>query len=185
MPRTDEHYPRHLSFSLAEDSVLTWHTITTNDSDSDPDDLPTQFATQTLSAKRTLNLRLALTNLSTQTADWTRSQLDVLHEFLPYAERNADKLSDSYQPRFEGLQALQAGLEGLLRDEKEQLEEGSKELETLAAKLEYEIDGLKSRIEDVEAGVEDFERAVGRVEDRVTELEKEGHEGKGWGCNMM
>lgn len=181
-PRIDEHYPRHLSFSLAEDSVLTWRAMIANDSDSDNDDLATQFAAQNLSAKSTLNLRLALKQLSTETADWTRAQLDVLHEFLPYAERNADQLSDSYQPRFEGLQALQAGIEGLLRDEKEQLEEGSKELETLAAKLEYEIDGLKSRIEDVEAGVEDFERSVGRVEDRVTELEKDGHDGKGWGC---
>jgi hypothetical protein len=181
-PRIDDHYPRHLSFSLAEDSVLTWRTMTTGDSDSDTDELAAQFAAQELSAKSTLSLRLALKQLSSETADWTRAQLDVLHEFLPYAERNADKLSSSYEPRHEGLQALQADVEGLLRDEKEQLEEGSKELETLAAKLEYEIDGLKGRIEDVEAGVDDFERSVDRVEDRVTELEKDGHEGRDWGC---
>jgi hypothetical protein len=184
-PRLDEHYPRHLSFSLAEDSVLTWRDITVGDSDSDNEDPATQFAVQELSAKSNLNLRLALKQLSTETADWTRAQLDVLHEFLPYAERNADKLADTYQPRFEGLQALQAGVESLLRDEKEQLAEGSKELETLAAKLEYEIDGLKSRIEDVEAGVDDFERSVSRVEDRVTELEKDGHEGRDWGCTVQ
>jgi hypothetical protein len=181
-PRIDDHYPRHLSFSLAEDSVLTWRTMITGDSDSDTDELAAQFAAQELSAKSTLSLRLALKQLSSETADWTRAQLDVLHEFLPYAERNADKLSSSYEPRHEGLQTLQAGVEGLLRDEKEQLEEGSKELETLAAKLEYEIDGLKGRIEDVEAGVDDFERSVGRVEDRVTELEKDGHGGRDWGC---
>jgi hypothetical protein len=184
-PRLDEHYPRHLSFSLAEDSVLTWRDITVGDSDSDNEDPATQSAVQELSAKSNLNLRLVLKQLSTETADWTRAQLDVLHEFLPYAERNADKLADTYQPRFEGLQALQAGVESLLRDEKEQLEEGSKELETLAAKLEYEIDGLKSRIEDVEAGVDDFERSVSRVEDRVTELEKDGHEGRDWGCTVQ
>jgi hypothetical protein len=185
MPRIDEHYPRHLSFSLAEDSVLTWRGITVGDSDSDNEEPAAQFAVQELSAKTNLNLRLVLKELSTKTADWTRAQLDVLHEFLPYAERNADKLADTYQPRFEGLQSLQAGVESLLRDEKEQLEEGSKELETLAAKLEYEIDGLKSRIEDVEAGVDDFERSVGRVEDRVTELEKDGHEGRDWGCTVQ
>lgn len=185
IPRTDEHYPRNLSFSLAEDCVLTWRDITNADSDSDTDEPAAQFAVQELSAKSTLNLRLALRQLSTETADWTRTQLDVLHEFLPYAERNADKLTDSYEPRFEGLQSLQAGIETLLRDEKEQLQEGSKELETLAAKLEYEIDILKSRIEDVEAGVDDFERSVGRVEDRVTELEKEGHEGRDWGCTVQ
>lgn len=182
--RTDKHYPRHLSFSLAEDSVLTWRDIISNDDDSDSetDDPAKQFATQELISKSTLTLRLALRELSTSTADWTRTQLDSLHEFLPLAERNADKLSEIYQPRLGNLQALQAGLESLLREEKEQMEEGSKELETLAAKLEYEIGGLKSRIEDVEAGVGDFERSVGRVEDRVTELEKEGHEGRGWGC---
>jgi hypothetical protein len=184
-PRNDEQYPRHLSFSLAEDSVLTWRDITIGDSDSDGEDPATQFAVQDLSAKSNLNLRLVLKQLSTETVDWTRAQLEVLHEFLPYAERNAEKLADTYQPRFEGLRALQAGVEALLRDEKEQLEEGSKELETLAAKLEYEIDGLKSRIEDVEAGVDDFERSVGRVEDRVTELEKDGHEGRDWGCTVQ
>jgi hypothetical protein len=183
---TDDHYPRHLSFSLAEESVLTWRDITaTADSDSDSDDPVKQFAVQQLSAKSTLNLHLQLHTLSSETASWTRSQLSVLREFLPYAERNAVQLRESHLPRDEGLQALQAGIEALLRDERETLEEGGKELETLAAKLEYEIDGLRSRIEDVEAGVEDFERSVGRVEERVGELEKDGVEGKGWGCGVM
>jgi hypothetical protein len=183
---TDDHYPRHLSFSLAEESVLTWREITaTADSDSDSDDPVKQFAVQQLSAKSTLNLHLQLHTLSSETASWTRSQLSVLREFLPYAERNAVQLRESHLPRDEGLQALQAGIEALLRDERETLEEGGKELETLAAKLEYEIDGLRSRIEDVEAGVEDFERSVGRVEERVGELEKDGVEGKGWGCGVM
>jgi hypothetical protein len=184
--RTDDHYPRHLSFSLAEDSVLTWRDITaTADSDSDSDEPVKQFAVQELSAKSTLNLHLQLHTLSAETASWTRSQLSVLREFLPYAERNAVQLRESHLPRDEGLQALQAGIEALLRDERETLEEGGKELETLAAKLEYEIDGLRSRIEDVEAGVDDFERSVGRVEERVGELEKDGVEGKGWGCGVM
>ncbi|KAM0720169.1 hypothetical protein Q7P37_004305 [Cladosporium fusiforme] len=183
-PRTDAYYPRHLSFSLAEDSVLTWREIATlnSDSDSETDEPATQLATQELISASNLTLRLALKELSTSTADWTRTQLDALHQFLPLADRNADKLSETYQPRLEGLQAIQGGLESLLRDEKEQLEEGGKELETLAAKLEYEIGGLKGRVEDVEAGVGDFERSVERVEERVTELEKEGHKGRGWGC---
>jgi hypothetical protein len=33
--------------------------------------------------------------------------------------------------------------------------------------------------------VDDFERSVGRVEERVGELEKDGVEGKGWGCGVM
>lgn len=184
--RTDDHYPRHLSFSLAEDSVLTWRDITaTADSDSDSDEPAKQFAAQNLSAKANLNFHLQLHSLSTQTASWTRAQLSALREFLPYADRNAAQLRESHLPREEGLQALQGGLEALIRDEGEALQEGGKELETLAAKLEYEIDGLRSRIEDVEAGVEDFERSVGRVEERVGELEREGVEGKGWGCVLM
>lgn len=187
--RTDNHYPRHLSFSLAEDSVLTWRSIASNPSDttsdSETDEPFTQLATQELISKSTLTLRLALRELSTTTATWTSAQLDTLHDFLPLASHNADKLSSAYQPRLENLQALQAGLEGLLREEREQMEEGSKELETLAAKLEYEIGGLKGRVEDVEAGVGDFERSVQRVEERVAELEREGHEGGGWGCVLQ
>ena len=81
---------RHLSFSLAEDSVLTWRDITAKaDSDSDSDEPVKQFAAQELSAKATLNLHLQLQTLSADTASWTRAQLSVLREFLPYAERNA------------------------------------------------------------------------------------------------
>ncbi|KAL1582888.1 hypothetical protein WHR41_08384 [Cladosporium halotolerans] len=184
-PRPDEHYPRHLSFSLAEDSVLTWRELTASDSESESDDPAAQYAAQELRSKSTIDLRLALKQLSTDTADWTRAQLSMLQDIRPLAENNADRLVDTYQPRLESLQSLQANIEGLLRNEKEELEEGSKELETLAAKLEYEIDGLKSRVEDVEAGVSDFERSVGRVEDRVTELEKDGHGGRSWGCTVQ
>lgn len=181
-PRLDEHYPRHLSFSLAEDSVLTWNSLVDDpDDDSEAEDLAIQLATHKVKAKEAKSLRHALNDLELRTASWTRSQLSAIRDFLPLAEQNAQKLSEIYDPHLETLQSLQTKTESLLRDEREQLDEGAKELETLAAKLDYEINGLKSRIEDVETGVSDFERAVGRVEDRVTELEKEG-EGKGWNC---
>jgi len=117
--RTDDHYPRHLSFSLAEDSVLTWRDITAPvDSDSDSDEPVKQFAAQELSAKTNLNLHLQLHTISAETASWTRAQLSVLREFLPYADRNAAQLRETHLPRDEGLQALQGAIEALLRDER-------------------------------------------------------------------
>lgn len=181
-PQLDEHYRRHLSFSLAEDSVLTWTSLVDDpNDDSDSDDLGVQLATLKIHAKEAKSLRHTLNDLELHIASWTRHQLSAIREFLPLAEQNAQKLSEIYHPHLESLQSLQTNTEALLRDEREQLDEGAKELETLAAKLDYEINGLRSRIEDVETGVTDFERAVGRVEERVTQLEKDGT-GGAWGC---
>ncbi|OQO01918.1 hypothetical protein B0A48_12391 [Cryoendolithus antarcticus] len=169
-----EHYPRHLSFSLAEDSLLTWDPVVRHDDAvSDDDDLALHMATHELDAKTALTYNEAINEMTTNTAPWTTSQIAKLREILPLANHNADKLAEMYAPHLESLKGLQQHTEVMLRGEREALEEGGKELEQLAAKLEYEINGLKDRVEDVETGVGEFERSVRRVEDRVTELEKD------------
>ena len=182
-PAADESYPRHLSFSLAEDSVLTWRSLVqepASDSDSDYA-LTAQMAQQKLYAKTAINLRVALASISTDTVDWTTAQIKQLRQLLPLAEQNAEKLGQMYRPHLESLRSLQTNTEIMLREEREALAEGGKELETLASKLEYEINGLKDRVDEVDTNVRDFERSVARVEDRVTELEKDEQK-EGWSC---
>jgi len=182
--RSDDAYPRHLSFSLAEDSVLTWEDIAEDDGE-DFDDSKAQLAEQELLARQTKHIRLAISELGTITADWTQEQLRTLALLLQQADRDEDYLENSlHNPHLEHVNYLQTHSEGVLREQKERLEEGGKEVETLAAKLEYEINGLRGRVEDVEAGVSDFSEGVGRVEDRVKELEKDGEKRTGWGCVM-
>ncbi|TKA33351.1 hypothetical protein B0A50_00904 [Salinomyces thailandicus] len=178
--RSDDAYPRHLSFSLAEDSVLTWKTLIEDDTQGHYNDAKAQSASQDLIAKQAKTLRLAINTLSTDTVEWTQRQLDTIQNFLHQLDRDQEYLDDRVQnPYLEHVNYIQEHSEGVLREQRERLEEGGREIETLASKLEYEIEGLRGRIEDAGAGMNDFQKGVGRVEERVAELEREG-EGEGW-----
>ena len=179
--REDDFYPRHLSFSLAEASVLTWTSLADEDDEPYYADFKAQLAEEELQAKEAKHLRSAINEVNLETAGWTQEQLRILQGLLTQADRDQEMLERMYHEHMDPVKSLQTNSEALFRDEKERLEEGGKEIETLVAKLEYEINGLKSRVEDVEAGVGDFEKGVGRVEDRVTDLEKEGDK-PGWRC---
>jgi len=178
----DAGYPRHLSFSLAEDSVLGWDSVLEDDTGTYNDDLPAQLANEEAQANQAKDLRAAITKLSTVTTDWTQTQLGHLSGLLEKADRDHATVDEMYDPHQSRVGELQMHEESVLRDQRGRLEEDGKEVETLAAKLEYEISGLKGRVEDVQASVGDFEKGVRRVEDRVAELEKEGVKGARWGC---
>ncbi|KAK4950920.1 hypothetical protein LTR10_010913 [Elasticomyces elasticus] len=187
--RSSYAYPRHLSFSLAEESVLTWTSITTAEQniygiDDDEDEEPyTQLATQTLLAKTSTLLRLHLNDIDTSIAPWTQTQISSLTtSLLEPADRDIRQLHDDfYTPHSEQYNAAHGRSDGVLRQVREELEEGGKEIETLAAKLEYEIGELRGRVGDVGQGVLDYGKAVEGVEGRVKDMEKlEEREGEAW-----
>lgn len=182
--RLDEFYPRHLSFSLAEESVLTWTSLVADTYEPYVRDAKRGLAEQELRATDAKALRHAIAELSTETASWTQDQLRILRGLLAQADRDQQVLDALYYPHLNSMHSLQTSSEGVLRETRERMEEGGKEVETLAAKLDYEIGGLKGKVEDVEAGVGDFEKGVLRVEDRVKELERLGGRRRrvGWGC---
>lgn len=168
--------PRHLSFSLAEESLLTWEPL--GQDDYDPfSSTRAQLAEQQYIAAESKQLRHMIASLRLQTATWTSKELHQLQDNLERLDHDQDTLDEIYQPHLRTVRELQTHSDAMQREEKERLEEGVKEIETLAAKLEYEIDGLRGKVEDVEAGVTDFEKGVGRVERRVVEVEKEAENG--------
>ncbi|EME46108.1 hypothetical protein DOTSEDRAFT_70192 [Dothistroma septosporum NZE10] len=180
-PHSDLAFPRHLSFSLAEESVLQWSHLTDDILDPFYDQPAAQLAAEELTAKQAKQLRFMLNTLESQTGTWTTTEIVKLRDILDQCDRDQDKLDSMHDPHVQSVREIQVHSEAVLREEKERLEEGVKEIETLAAKLEYEIDGLRGKVEDVEAGVLDYEKGVGRVEERVRELEKES-EKQGWSC---
>lgn len=183
--RLDNAHARHLSFSLAEDSVLTWGAIVEDDEDldGDDDDLNVQLIHQEYLAKESKMLRHMINELSSNTATFTQNALLALDSLLEKLDGDQEPLELMYDNDVDRVRTLHNSSEGMIRAEKERLEEGSKEAETLASKLDYEINALRGRVEDVEAGVSDFERGVRRMEDRVKELEKAGGRGGSlWTC---
>ncbi|EME83182.1 uncharacterized protein MYCFIDRAFT_136754 [Pseudocercospora fijiensis CIRAD86] len=168
--------PRHLSFSLAEESLLTWEPL--GQDEYDPfSSTRAQLAEQQYIAAEARHLRRMINALQLQTATWTSKELHQLRETLERLDQDQDTLDELHQPHLRTVKELETHAGAVQREEKERLEEGVKEIETLAAKLEYEIGGLRGKVEDVEAGVSDFEKSVGRVEGRVMELEKEAANG--------
>lgn len=177
-------YPRHLSFSLAEDSVLSWTSLNASSSAISISDPRTELLDEKLTAESSKHLRHMINDLSTNTAAFSQAQLYTLTSLLTKYDDDQQTLDALYRPHVDHLHALQTDAEGIVRSEREALEEKGKEIEGLAAKLEYEINGLRAKVEDVEVGVQDFAKGVARVEDRVRELEKDAErdEQKGWRC---
>jgi hypothetical protein len=177
--------PRHLSFSLAEDSVLTWSSI--QEEVSPPpamNNLSYQnlLSTQESFLQHTATLSTQITTLNDSTTPWTQSQLSALSAVLAQASQDQETLVSLCQPLESHLQALRERSAAALREGREHIDEGVKEVETLGARLEYEINELRSKVEDVEVGVADFEKGVLRVEERVAELEAEGESDRRWTC---
>lgn len=178
-----EAYPRHLSFSLAEDSVLTWSDVVDKDAESYFTEPKDQLADEEYFAREAKALRQMLNTLNASTVAFTQTQLEAIHAVFSKLDMDEGSLEKQHQEYRNQVDGLRANSETLLRAEQERLEEAGKEIETLAAKLEYEINGLKGKVEDVTAGVGDFKTSVARVEERVRELEKdEAKAEEGWGC---
>lgn len=182
--RADDFYPRHLSFSLAEDSTTEKEEPFTAKAPERNAPLDEQFSFEAILSSDLKTMRQEIASLDQKDATWTRSQLFALRSLLDQADRDTRTIEQFCYPPLYQLQDLKDASAALLRDEKDALTEAGKELETIAARMEYEVGAMRGKIEDVEVGVQDFERAVGAVEDRVKELE-EGEDKGGKLCIIM
>ncbi|PSN66909.1 hypothetical protein BS50DRAFT_573696 [Corynespora cassiicola Philippines] len=176
--RTDDWYPRHLSFSIAEDSILTWPSITA--ADEDESSLEAAYAAQQLLSEDAKRLRLRLALLASTDASWVESRLQAVSVMDEQADNDIAELDELYQPRFEEYQALREDAHELISRERMQLQEAIRDLETLGAKLDYEISTLRSKVDDVEDGVKELEKQIDYVEDRARELEDVCAQREGW-----
>lgn len=179
--RHDDWWPRHLSFSIAEENILTWRSITTaTPKNSSTPSLTADLATQQLLSQDAKRLRDRLAMLSSLDAKWVDAHLSSVHSINIQADQDIAELDDMYFPRLEDYQALREDAHEIVSRERLQLQESVRDLETLGAKLDYEINTLRSKVDDVDDGVLELERQVDFVEDRYRELEGVCGEREGW-----
>lgn len=180
--KNQAYWPRHLSFSIAEDSVLTWgginepveeHLISAAES-------ITQWQAHLVNAEDARGVRGRILDTETSIGDWVAREVAGLQYLKNLTDEDQEALHGLYRPRLEEYQALRTESTEKFGFEKSQLAEGLQEIEVLGAKLEYEIQGLESKVKDVEDGVTEFERQVKTVEDRVTELEYDMRMKESW-----
>lgn len=180
-----DNHPRHLSFSMAEEALLSWQSLGESSSDYDDyDDLPARYTRQETLGQYLRQLRASISVMEQTTVNWTQEQLKSLGACPTNADDTYETLANLHRPLESATQELTLRSERDLAEVKDHLSGVCKEIETLSAKLEYELHDLRSKIEDVDAGVLDFEKGVTRAEDRVAELEALGDTDTSWKCVM-
>lgn len=189
--RNDNWWPRHLSFSIAEESILRWSPIAPSTPDDEPVDpslsLDAAFATQSLISTETKHLRHKLALVSSLDETWASSHLKTITDIDADAEADTLQLESLYYPALESYQSLREDAHEVVQSNRAVLQDAVRELGMLADKLEYEIGSLRSKVDDVEDGVGELEKQVVFVEGRVEELEDAlgGGGGEGWGRWVM
>ncbi|KAI9817115.1 MAG: hypothetical protein M1827_001227 [Pycnora praestabilis] len=180
--RSGNWYPRHLSFSVAEEAIFVWDSISWSvgdDTESRSDPSKTLLREQML-ADEAKRMRERLYQLESQIGSWVEEQIDGVEGIETQGSRDQAELDILYYQRYEDYNALNTGSNELLAEERSHLTEAIKDVEMLGAKLEYEINALQSKVEDVEDSVANFERQVVDIEARAQELEDEETAKESW-----
>jgi hypothetical protein len=181
--RAESWWPRHLSFSLAEESILTWEDVTSSKDDtslsvgSDP---KKSLIKELGLAEESREIRRRLAAISFGLAQETAAGVRKIANLEKRAELDQHELDSLYYPSLEAFQGLQEMAHETIEGETARLRDRLRELEALGARLEYEINALRSKVEDVEDGIGELERQVEDVEERAQDLEEESKAGLSW-----
>ena len=175
-----EKLPRHLSFSTAAKSILTWeplayidNTVDRKASKSRSNSFPSQLRNEITYLDEVRQMQERVTRTSYQVGAWVTQQIAQVQVLDSDAAKTQQMISEMYHPNAEEFRRLKDRAEKVLAQEESELQEMVRSVEMLGAKLEYEINSLRSKVEDVEDTVFEFERQVFYVEARMRDLEND------------
>ncbi|KAH7080037.1 hypothetical protein BKA63DRAFT_505561 [Paraphoma chrysanthemicola] len=187
-PRNEEWWPRHLSFSIAEENVLKWPGIALPEAGDDADNeldassatLTARLAVQKLQSEQLKRLHHHLALLSNKDETWVTSRLNDLHDLEAAADADIETLDSIYYPRLDTYHMLREDAHAIITNNRSQLTVTLRELGNMGDKLDYEISALRSKVEDVEDALGEFEKQIQFVESRASELERVLGMKEGW-----
>jgi len=162
-------FARRLSFSDAEDAVLTWTEII-NLTDSRRVSDPASLEALRIQAEVARNVYDRLLAMQTELSPWVTGKLANLISLDDSFGAQQAELQTLYVTVSEAYQRIHHDSGELVAEERSRLTEAVKDVEVLVAKLEYEINALVGRVLDIEDGVAHFEAQVEDVEKRADEL---------------
>ena len=184
----DDWWPRHLSFSIAEESVLTWQSVVNIEPDEEPiDDTDTsavalgrQQVTYAMQSEQLKRLHHRLAVLAATDTTWVKTRLNEIEDLDAAADGDIETLESIYYPRLDTYHSLREDTHAAIANNRAQLTASLRGLDNVNDKLKYEISALRSKVEDVEDFVDEFEKQVDYVCERVDELERTLGGREGW-----
>lgn len=191
----DDWWPRHLSFSSAEESVLRWNSVSMWELEDEAVDdqevtiasLKARMAQVKMKSEQMKNLYRKLALLSNTESSWVSTRLHDMEELEASADKDLDTLDSIYYPKLDNYHNLREDTHTVVAKNRSQLLTSVRELSNMSDKLEYEISALRGKVEDVEDVLTEFERQVEYVESRTGELESTLGERETWShwfCRM-
>ncbi|KAL5119684.1 hypothetical protein ACEQ8H_002290 [Pleosporales sp. CAS-2024a] len=185
--RNDAWWPRHLSFSVAEENILRWRNIPDLDDDDEAladthvsaSAFAANLAMQNVQSEQLKRLHHRLALLARKDTTWVSSRLVDLADLEAAAEADVETLDSIYYARLDNYHKLRESAHADIATNRTRLNMSLRELGNLGDKLDYEVSALRSKVEDVEDALCEFERQVRQVETRVGELDKALERGEG------
>lgn len=171
--RNEARWPRHMSFSYAEEAVLSWEDIGVVLDDGEDTDAWVALQKQRYLAEDFKELYGRISALRNHIGTWVERKVETVEDLDNQASRDQDEFQTLYYQLSEAYQSVKKSSQDILSEERSHVTESIKDIEVLGAKLEYEINALISKVEDVEDGVAQFEEQVNEVETRAAELEQQ------------
>ncbi|KAI9648022.1 hypothetical protein NHQ30_002650 [Ciborinia camelliae] len=169
-PRCEDQLQRHVSFSDAEDAVLTWEPVDTIDKFAESNDW-LALQNQKLLNEDYRRIYEKILDLQNNLCPWVERRIDGINALDDHAALDQERFQELHMQLSEEYQELRDSTQDLLGEERSHVTEALKDIEVLGAKLEYELNSLVSKVQDVEDGVSQFERQVDDLETRADELE--------------
>lgn len=168
-PRSNR-VPRHLSFSMVEDAVLSHRNYSEDEAANGDAIAPfTVAAIDTASIEAQQKTQQVL-RMQLQSMRFVESLVANVESLDSQTSEHLEDLNTTYYQRLEDYQGLRATSMELVAEEKAALTESLRRVEMLGAKLDYELSALQSRVQEVEDGIVEFERNVVDVEERARAL---------------
>lgn len=183
--RDEARYSRHLSFSIAESSILTFELPSSVPNENGPTDPKAQLALELASAEDARRAREELAWVEGTLIEWVKRKVEAIHDLERLTQSDQQSLNELVYQRQDLCHVLEHESRELLEQERTTVLESIKDVEVFGAKLEYEINALRGKVEDVEDAVVEYERQVSYVESLVGDLEEQFKVKEGWGHWMV
>jgi hypothetical protein len=156
--RNDAFFPNRLSFSLAEEAVLTW-------------DLPFSPPDSHILAER-------VQRDCTEVMCWSEAQVSTMHKSLSTLDSNVVHLNSVLERKCTEVGVAEREGRLGMETEREKVRDAIREAEVLGARMQYEVGVVQGKLLDLEESVANLAKFVHEIEEEVKVLGDDEDEGK-------